>query len=232
MLFFLCMRKYKNLTVIGTSHISIESVKEVENNILKIKPDVVALELDRLRFESLIYKRKKKFRLRDIKEVGFKGFLFNLLGSYIEKKLGKIVNVAPGSDMKKAVETAYKIKAKIALIDQDIKITLKNLSRKIDRKEKIKFFMDLIKALVGKGKVKFDLKKVPSSELVRKLTNKVKKEYPNVYKVLIEERNQVMGKYLYRLVQDYDKVVAVVGAGHEEDIIKEIKKWESLQKKR
>ena len=155
-----------------------------------------------------------------------------MLGSYIEKKLGKIVNVAPGSDMKKAVETAYKIKAKIALIDQDIKITLKNLSRKIDRKEKIKFFMDLIKALVGKGKVKFDLKKVPSSELVRKLTNKVKKEYPNVYKVLIEERNQVMGKYLYRLVQDYDKVVAVVGAGHEEDIIKEIKKWESLQKKR
>ena len=50
----------------------------------------------------------------------------------------------------------------------------------------------------------------------------VKQSYPNVYKVLVEERNQVMAKNLYSLMTNNPdkKIFAIVGAGHEEGIIK------------
>ena len=56
---------------------------------------------------------------------------------------------------------------------------------------------------------------------IKKLINKVKKRYPNIYNVLVKERNEVMAKKLARLMKDKpdDKLLAIVGAGHEEEII-------------
>src|SRR3989344_5688474 len=100
------MKVYKNLIIIGTSHVALQSIKEVEDIILKEKPEVVALELDKSRFITLMSNKKEKLKLRDILHIGIKGYLFNLLGAWIEKKIGKLVGVSPGSEMKKAVITA------------------------------------------------------------------------------------------------------------------------------
>src|SRR3989344_5073551 len=96
------MKTFKNLTIIGTSHIAKESILEVRKFILENKPDIIALELDQKRFIALLNKRKLK--LTDIKEIGIKGFLINLIGAYIEKKLGKLVGVSPGSEMTLAIK--------------------------------------------------------------------------------------------------------------------------------
>ena len=216
------MQRYKNIVIIGTSHISIESIKEVEAEIRKIEPEVVALELDRRRFLGL-FAKKRHISLKDIKHMGIKGFLFNSLGYYIEKKLGKLVGVAPGSEMKKAVQIAKELNCKIALIDQDVSITLKKLTNKLTFKEKMNFLNDLIFGIFKREKIDFDLKKVPSKSIIKKLTEKLKKRYPNVYFVLVEDRNKYMAKNLYKLMLDYNSVVAIVGAGHEEDLIREIK---------
>ncbi|MAG50538.1 hypothetical protein CL621_02775 [archaeon] len=217
------MQKYKNLTIIGTSHIAIQSIKEVEEAISKIKPEIVAIELDKLRFNALIYKQKRKLNLKDIKKIGMKGFLFNLVGAWIEKKLGKVVGVAPGSEMKKAVEIAYKIKADIALIDQNISKTLKRLSKEITWKEKFRFIGEIITGIFKRPKIKIDLTKVPSQKIINKLTSRLKKLYPSIYKVLIKERNEVMAKNLYNLMNTNKEIIAVMGAGHEEEIIELIK---------
>jgi len=216
------MQRYKNIVIIGTSHISIESIREVEAEIRKIEPEVVALELDRRRFLGL-FAKKRHISLKDIKHMGIKGFLFNSLGYYIEKKLGKLVGVAPGSEMKKAVQIAKELNCKIALIDQDVSITLKKLTNKLTFKEKMNFLNDLIFGIFKREKIDFDLKKVPSKSIIKKLTEKLKKRYPNVYFVLVEDRNKYMAKNLYKLMLDYNSVVAIVGAGHEEDLIREIK---------
>ena len=50
---------YNNITMIGTSHIAKESVSEVKNYIIKEKPDIIALELDRPRLAALLNKKKK-----------------------------------------------------------------------------------------------------------------------------------------------------------------------------
>ncbi|MFH0936131.1 MAG: TraB/GumN family protein [Candidatus Woesearchaeota archaeon] len=219
------MYTYKNLNIIGTSHIAIQSVKEVEQIILELKPNIVALELDPKRFQSLIYKKQRKLKLKDIQKVGFKGFLFNVLGAWIENKLGKAVGVLPGSEMKKAVETAYKVKADLALIDQDIEITLKKLSKNLTWKEKFRFLSDILKSLFIKNKIQFDLKKVPDEKTINILTSQVKKRYPSFYKVLIKDRNFFMAKALYNLMSKNPNktIVAVVGAGHEKDLISIIK---------
>jgi len=217
------MQKYRNLTIVGTSHIAIQSVKEVEKTILKINPEIVALELDKLRFKALIYKQKRKLSIKDIKKIGFKGFLFNLIGAWIEKQLGKMVGVPPGTEMKKAVEIAYRIKADLALIDQNISKTLKRLSQEITWKEKLRFVGEIITGFFKRPKIKIDLTKVPNQKMIKKLTNKLKKQYPSIYKVLIKERNEIMAKSLYNLMNTNKKIVAIIGAGHEEDIIDLIK---------
>ncbi len=220
------MQSYKNIYLLGTSHISIESVNQVRGFIESKRPEFIAIELDKKRLFSLL--NKKKLEFRDISILGIKGFLINLIGSYIEKKLGKLVGTSPGSEMKVAIELAREHKLKLALIDQEIDITLKRLSKAITWREKLRFIKDIVKGLITrKPQIKpFDLRKVPPKSTIRKIISLVKKSYPSIYKVLIKERNEVMAKNLYNLMTKYpdSKILAIIGAGHEEDIAKILKR--------
>ena len=219
--------QYKNLTIIGTSHIARQSLEEVERAIEEGKPDIVALELDRKRLHGLMNREEGRVSLHNIGRVGLKGFIFSLIGAWAEKKLGKLVGVAPGSEMKKAVMLARKNKLKIALIDQDIEITLRRFSKALTWKEKWNFIADIVKQIfAGNREIEFDLTKVPEKKIIRKLIDKVKIRYPNIYKVLIEERNEVMAKNLEKIMEENEdkKILAIIGAGHEEDILNIIKK--------
>ena len=218
------MQAFENLILIGTSHISRESIEEVERIIKKEKPVVVALELDKGRFYALTNKVKGRIGLKEIKSIGFKGYLFAKLGEFIERKLGGRVGVSPGQEMLKAAQVAGANKCKIALIDQKIEITLKNFSREITWKEKFRFFADIVKGIFSKkNRIKFDLTKVPEKELINTMLKHTKVRYPNLYKTLVEDRNKYMAVKLFKLMNNYEKVVGVVGAGHEEEIINEIK---------
>ncbi|TKJ17472.1 hypothetical protein CEE44_02975 [Candidatus Woesearchaeota archaeon B3_Woes] len=220
--------KYKNLTLIGTSHIAKQSMDDVEKSIINLKPDIVCLELDKKRLYALVHNVKgNKFSLSDIRKVGLKGYLFSIIGAYAEKKLGQYVGVSPGSEMLKAIGLAKKNKIKIMVIDQDIEKTLKRFSKEFTWKEKFRLLSDIIKAVVFRKKeIDFDLRKVPNKKVIDKILNKVKKRYPGLYKVLIEERNEFMASKLAKIisVNDDKKVLGIIGAGHEEDLINLIKK--------
>ncbi len=223
------MKIYQNLTIIGTSHIAKQSIKEVKDTISLQTPEVVALELDKSRLLALIHDGKtRNLTIKEIFQIGIKGFVFGIIGKWVEHKVGKLVGTKPGDEMKQAVKTAKKFECKIALIDQRIEVTLKKLSKAITWKEKFRFLADLIKAPFQKKKIPFDLNKVPSEKLIKDLLNQTKERYPNVYKVLVADRNKYMAKRLYRLMQEYNSIIAVVGAGHTDEIIQEIK---CLQKK-
>ena len=218
--------KYKNLTILGTSHIAKQSLKEVEDAIVRGKPDIVALELDKKRLAALLEKKRQKPRVSDIKRIGIKGWLFSLIGAWAEKKLGEKVGVKPGSEMKKAFELAKEKKLMIAMIDQDIEVTLRKISKSLTWKEKWNFFVDAFKTIVLKKKeVIFDLRKVPSARVIKKLTSKVRKRYPHLYHVLVEERNSIMANNIAEIILKHPgkKILAIMGAGHEKEIIGIIK---------
>ncbi len=135
------MISYKNLVLIGTSHIAKESIETAKTEIQKIQPSVIALELDKARLQGLITKEKGKITLKHIRQIGLKSYIFARVGEYAERKLGNIVEVSPGQDMLTAYETGKLVNAKIALIDQDIQTTLKRFSKEVTWTEKGKFLI-------------------------------------------------------------------------------------------
>ena len=219
----------KNIIIIGSSHIAKQSLNEVKEAILTQKPDIVAIELDKSRAFALMNNVKRANNLTIIRSVGLKGFLFSFIGSIAQKKLGNLVGVEPGSEMKTALVLSQKNNLKVALIDQDIQITLRKFSRYVTWKEKWFFVVDLVNALLGRGtKLQFDLKKVPEDELISKLMNELKGRYPNVHKVLVDDRNIIMAKRLYRLSNDNPNktILAIIGAGHKKEIKELLEKYD------
>ena len=208
------------IKLVGTSHIAKESIEKVRRVIASSKPDIVAIELDRKRFLALGQKQQR-FSLYSIGRVGLKGFIFALIGSWASKKLGRIVGVEPGDEMRAAVASAKQAGSKIALIDQDIELTLQRFSQTLTWKERLQIAKDIVRTIVFRKKEmqrlgidKLDLTKVPPDQLIEKLMGMMRTNYPNIYNVLVEERNKVMAKRLQALASKYDSIVAVVGAGH------------------
>jgi pheromone shutdown-related protein TraB len=211
------------IELLGTSHIAKQSVQEIKKKILEEKPDLVAVELDTQRAYALFHEGKNKISWAQIRQIGLKGYVFAKGGQYIQQKLGKMVGVAPGSDMKTALTLAKKEKIEIALIDQPIQITLKNFSKALTWREKFRFAGDILKGLVmpkkqikDLGLTTLDLKSVPEKEIIVKMMAHLKKRFPSIYKTLVEDRNRYMVKQLVKLLRAHPdkKILAVVGAGH------------------
>lgn len=218
-----------NLTIIGTSHIAKQSINEIKKAIEENKPDIVAVELDINRASALLHGEKNRVSLADMSKIGLKGYLFVKIGQYIQQKLGNEVGISPGSEMKIALKLAQKNKSEVSFIDQPIETTLKNFSKELTWKEKGRFVVDLVIGIIFPKKQaqklgldKFDLSKVPAQEVIAKMMNSLKKDYPSVYKTLVEDRNKYMVEQLVKLMRtDPNKrILAVVGAGHKEGMEK------------
>lgn len=216
---------YKNVTILGTSHISQQSIELITKTFHELDPDFVLVELDRKRLAGLLSGQKPTTSLTSIKQIGLKGYLFVVVGAFIQKKLGQMVRVEPGSDMLTAVKLAQKHKKKLCLIDRDITITLHRFSKFFSNKEKWRLFCDLIMGPFSKKRINIDLQKVPSEKLILFLLTELKENYPNIYCVLVHERNVFMAKNIFNIMNMYpdSKILVVVGAGHEKEIIARIR---------
>ncbi|MDO8660595.1 MAG: TraB/GumN family protein [Candidatus Woesearchaeota archaeon] len=220
------MLTHKNLTLIGTSHIAPEAASAVTKAIEETVPGIVALELDKKRLYALLNPSKQKLSWRDIPRIGIQGSIFALLGAWAEKSLGKHVGTKPGVEMLAAYHTAQKKGSRIALIDQDIEKTLKQI--KLPWKERWHLLVDIIKGLVfRKQTIKFDLRTVPEEDVIHQLIKLMKDRYPSLHKTLVEERNEFMAKQLVSLMI-YEKekpIIAVIGAGHVKEMMVLVKKY-------
>ncbi len=211
--------------IIGTSHIARESVREIKRYLEEEKPELIALELDLQRAAALMNKQPQRLSLLQGLRIGLKGYLFALIGRYVQQKLGKMVGVSPGAEMKAALQAAQKNRLEVALIDQPLPVTLKKLSRRLSWREKGRFLADMLSGMLFPrrqlrkyGLEEFDLTKVPALELIKSMMQLLQKRYPSVYYTLVEERNQYMARQLQHLQQKHPekRILAVVGAGHVE----------------
>jgi pheromone shutdown-related protein TraB len=219
----------ENVKIIGTSHIAKQSVDEIKKAINEWKPDIVAVELDLQRAAALMSEEKSKVTLGMILQIGIKGYVFAKVGQFVQQKLGKMVGVSPGSEMKAALMLARKEKLEAAFIDQPIQITLKRFSKYLTWKEKFRFVYDMLKGLLfpkkqikALGLDQFDLTKVPGKEVIKKMMNMMKKTYPNVYRALVSDRNKYMVKNIVKILRKNPgkRILVVVGAGHQEGMEK------------
>ncbi|MDD9953430.1 MAG: TraB/GumN family protein [Candidatus Woesearchaeota archaeon] len=221
------------LKILGTNHIAEESVRDIKKTFKEFKPDVIAVELDKRRLQSLqerLKGAKQSIPLSMIRHVGLTGFLFMVIGAFVQKKLGNIVHVQPGMDMLTTIQEAKKIGKPTFLVDQDVMITMRHLSKAFTWREKFQILWDVIASPFSKIDIKIDIRKVPDKKTIKQLLQLLKERYPSIYNVLIIERNVVMATRIDRIIraQPGKKILLVVGAGHEEDLTARFKVIEHL----
>ncbi len=112
--------------VVGTAHVSEESVREVEDAIETERPDVVAVELDEGRYRQLKGGEPDDIEPGDLLRGNtvFQFIAYWML-SYVQTRLGEKFDVSPGADMLSAVETAEGLGIDVALVDRDINETMR-----------------------------------------------------------------------------------------------------------
>lgn len=188
--------------LVGTAHISNKSVNQVEKTIEREHPDVVAVELDDRRYESI-------------------------------KKLSKRRDIRYGADMLTAIEEAEKRGIPVALVDRDIRVTIKRFWSKMTTWEKVKFIGALVAGLAGFGKFSYrdvDVDEVMEDEVVQAMIDEFRDFSPKGAQVIIDERDAYMASRLVQLRSEGKRVVAVVGAGHKEGIEEHLKNPSQIPK--
>ena len=98
-----------------------------------------------------------------IKENKVGVFLSNIILGYIQNKIGKDVDVKPGSEMIGAIEATEDLDIKFALLDRDINITLKRTLNKMSLSEKLKFVFGTLKALIMGEEEEIDIERVKTA---------------------------------------------------------------------
>ncbi|MEM4637656.1 MAG: TraB/GumN family protein [Candidatus Woesearchaeota archaeon] len=227
------MENYKNILIIGTSHIARQSIIEINKKFLEFNPEIVCVELDKKRLQALLTNAKPDYSISGIKKYGLQGYLFAVIAGILQRKLGNVVGVKPGSDMLTAINLAKQNNKQLVLIDQDIDITLRRFSKEFTFKEKFKLLFDILKSPFSKKKIKVNLNEVPEENIINEMTTQLRERYPSLYKVLIYERNIVMAKNIVKIMErnPEKKIFVVIGAGHEKEMVALIKREENKRDK-
>jgi pheromone shutdown-related protein TraB len=217
--------------ILGTSHIAAESIREIKAVFVDKKPDIICVELDPSRLYALMHNEKSRFSFSLIRRVGVAGTVFVLVGRVLQRKLGDVVGMTPGSDMKTAVELAQQSGKHLRLIDQHIEVTLRDFSHKFTLREKMRLFHDLFFPPKNAHMLALrhqDLRKVPHHILIEQALSFLSMRYPGLYDALIAKRNKHMARQLFYLNNQYrsKSILAVVGAGHVEGILAELARLE------
>ena len=220
-----------NIILIGTAHISKDSVKEVRAAIEKYKPDIVAVELCERRHEAIT--KKDKWESTPVTKLLKSNNAYLMLAqtflSSIQRRLGKEYGVEPGSEMIAAMQEAEKFGLKVALVDRDISVTLKRAWRKMGIREKFRLTWEFLKAMLGFDEEELedlDLKKLMDQDVISALMEEFGEIAPSATNVLIHERDVYISKKILDESKK-GKVLAVVGAGHLKGIKSHLEKKES-----
>jgi pheromone shutdown-related protein TraB len=205
----------KEVLLIGTAHVSKESVELVRETIENESPDMVAVELCAQRHHAI--SEKKKWDETDVSKVikEGKGYLFltQLMLTNFQRRVGDELGVKPGSEMVKALEMAKEKNIPIALVDRDIGVTLKRALNRMGYKEKIKILFGLVSGIFEEEKVTEEMvEKLKEMDVLTEMMEELGKEVPSIKETLLDERNIYIADKIASL--DAKKIVAVVGAGH------------------
>lgn len=205
----------KKITLIGTAHISAESIAEVTEYIKNNKPDCVAIELDEKRCESI--KNPENWQKLDIIKVlkQKEGFLLlaNLVLGSFQKRMGKNTGVKPGDEMLAAMRTAEELGIPTKMADRPIQTTLKRAWAKSSSMGKIKLLSALIASGFSKEQIsETEIEDLKKSSEMDSMMKELSEYLPVIKEVLIDERDKFLASNIWEA--EGNNVVAVIGAGH------------------
>ncbi len=202
-----------NIRLVGTAHISRTSADLVKEQIDDFEPDIVAVELDSDRLQAL--KNPQAFDEETLGSAIKSGkaplLLFQSLLAAQQRKMGLELGEKPGVDLLTAVEEAEQKEIPLALIDRDVKITLRRVWSKMGFFQKIKVLNAL---LAPEEDEDIDVESIAQdSDLISEMMDELRRMVPAAGEVLIDERDEFLASRI-RKEASKGKVLAVMGAGH------------------
>ena len=223
-----------NILLVGTAHVSPESVAEVRKAIEDFKPDVVAVELCDRRYKTLMDKKSWENTpvtklLKDRNAYVFIAQSF--LASY-QRRLGDKFGAEPGSEMLAAIKAAEERGLRVMMADRDITVTLKRAWKKMSLREKWRIvwtmlqlpFMDYEEEMK-----EVDLKELMKEDALTSMMNELKELAPTVAEVLLFERDTYLARNIAEGGKD-KRILAVVGAGHLKGVKEKIERIQAGEK--
>ncbi|MDR0496403.1 MAG: TraB/GumN family protein [Treponema sp.] len=218
----------RDFILVGTAHVSLESINEVNRIIREEKPDLICVELDESRYASITQKDtwENLNMVKVFKEK--KGFLLiaNLVLAGFQRRMGAELGVKPGDEMKAALDTAQELDIPHALCDRDVQITLRRAWTGCGLWNKSKLLATLFASAFSTEKLSAEeIENLKNRSELDGMMNELASYLPDVKETLIDERDQYLAAKIWSsaqtgssgsedAVKETKRIVAVVGAGH------------------
>jgi pheromone shutdown protein TraB len=200
---------------VAVIHTDLESVENARKVVRKTKPDVVAVELDRERYQQLTSPSAND-ETHPLQMTGDSAQDLMQQLAVLEKSLGEMTGSNVGDEMLAAIEEGRAVGAKIALVDRPMQATVQAMMR-VPLSELYgltNILPDAAKDIEGGG-AKDILEMLKEEGAIEDIMKQFQKEFPGLTKVLIQERDEYVAKALHFILNDVKgKIVAVLGAGH------------------
>jgi len=215
-----------DIMLVGTAHVSPESVSEVRRAIEEFKPDIVAVELCERRFKTI--SDKKAWENTPVTKLlkDRNAYIFiaqSFLASY-QRRLGDRFGSEPGSEMLAAIKAAEDLGVKVMLADRDITVTLKRAWKRMTLREKWRIAWTMLQLPFIDYEEEMedvDLDKLMKEDALSSMMNELKQLAPSIAEVLIFERDTYLARNIVEGAKG-KKVLAVLGAGHLKGVKKKI----------
>ncbi len=211
------------LLLIGTAHISKESVDEVSSYIEEYHPERICIELDKTRYSN--NKNAQTWSNKTITNVlkEGKGFLLlaNMALASFQKRMGQSTGIKPGEEILKAASLAEEKDIPLSFCDREIQTTFKRAWRKSNFWNKMKLLATLISAAFSKEEIsEEELAELKKADVLETMLGEMAKELPTIKKVLIDERDLFLATSMYNAKGK--RKLGVIGAGHTQGVLKNL----------
>jgi len=220
----------RKIILVGTAHISRNSVDLVKKIILKEKPDHICLELDENRYNTLTKKKSWESLnfLQVIKKKQLTTLMVSLILSSYQKKLGRQTGISPGSEFLEADKLAKEKSIPVSFSDRDARITLKRAWRKTPFFKKMLLLGNLLASFFEKTEIsEASISELKKSDIITEMIKELGRYLPTLKQVLIDERDYFIAEKINEV--NAEKIVAVVGAGHMSGIKKALTDKKDLE---
>ncbi len=206
--------------IVGTAHVSNESVLEVENSIRAEKPDTVCIEIDEARYKSISQRDSwANLSIPQVLKQG-KGFLLlaNLVLSSFQKRIGLDLGVKPGEEMIRAITVAKELGIPFEFADREINTTFRRAWGKTGFWGKNKMLAAMVSSVFASEKLgKEEIEALKEKSVLENMLDELAHFLPSIKTVLIDERDRYLATKIF--LAKGSRVLAVVGAGHVRGII-------------
>jgi pheromone shutdown-related protein TraB len=205
----------KTVILVGTAHVSQESVEIVKLVIEQEHPDGVCVELDAKRFEAISHpNRWESLDLKAIiRQQQLSTLMVNLVLASFQKRLGDKLGVLPGTEMLEAIRMAEKHNVPVILGDRDVRVTMRRAWRNTPFFRKSLLVSSLMLSIFDTTEVSEDeIRNLKKQDVLSEMMKELGTEVPTLKVVLIDERDRYLAKKIVE--SPGTRTVAVVGAGH------------------